>query len=50
MLEMGQSEPWRVALRAMTGQTQMDASAIRDYFAPLQKWLDEQNKGKPVGW
>ena len=24
--------------------------AIRDYFAPLQKWLDEQNKGKPVGW
>ena len=29
---------------------QMDATAIRDYFAPLQKWLDEQNKGKPVGW
>jgi peptidyl-dipeptidase A len=28
----------------------MDASAIRDYFAPLQKWLDEQNQGKPVGW
>ncbi len=25
-------------------------SAIRDYFAALQKWLDEQNKGKPVGW
>ena len=35
---------------AMTGQRQMDATAIRDYFAPLQKWLDEQNKGKPVGW
>ena len=50
MLTMGVSEPWPVALRAMTGQTQMDASAIRDYFAPLQKWLDEQNKGKPVGW
>ena len=28
----------------------IDATAIRDYFAPLQKWLDEQNKGKPVGW
>jgi peptidyl-dipeptidase A len=50
MLEVGQSRPWPVALRALTGQTQMDATAIRDYFAPLQKWLDEQNKGKPVGW
>jgi len=28
----------------------MDATAIKDYFAPLQKWLDEQNKGKAVGW
>jgi hypothetical protein len=28
----------------------MDATAILDYFAPLQKWLDEQNRGKPVGW
>jgi peptidyl-dipeptidase A len=50
MLEMGQSRPWPDALEALTGQRQMDATAIRDYFAPLQKWLDEQNKGKPVGW
>jgi peptidyl-dipeptidase A len=50
MLEMGQSRPWPDALEALTGQRQMDASAIRDYFAPLQKWLDEQNQGKPVGW
>jgi peptidyl-dipeptidase A len=28
----------------------MDAAAIRDYFAPLQAWLDEQLKGQPVGW
>jgi len=21
-----------------------------DYFAPLKKWLDEQNQGRPVGW
>jgi hypothetical protein len=27
----------------------MDATAITDYFAPLKKWLDEQNNGKPVG-
>jgi peptidyl-dipeptidase A len=50
MLEMGQSRPWPDALEALTGQRQMDATAIRDYFAPLQKWLDEQNRGKPTGW
>jgi peptidyl-dipeptidase A len=50
MLAMGCSRPWPDALEAITGQRQMDATAIRDYFAPLQKWLDEQNKGKPTGW
>jgi peptidyl-dipeptidase A len=50
MLEMGLSRPWPDALEAITGQRQMDATAIRDYFAPLEKWLNEQNKGKPVGW
>jgi peptidyl-dipeptidase A len=50
MLEMGQSRPWQEALEKLAGTRQMDASAIRDYFAPLQKWLDEQNRGKPVGW
>ncbi|HUA60756.1 MAG TPA: M2 family metallopeptidase [Verrucomicrobiae bacterium] len=50
MLEMGQSQPWQDALEKIAGTRQMDANAIRDYFAPLQKWLDEQNQGKPVGW
>jgi peptidyl-dipeptidase A len=50
MLEMGQSKPWQDALEKIAGTREMDASAIRDYFAPLQKWLDEQNQGKPVGW
>ena len=50
MLAMGQSRPWPDALEAMTGQRRMDASALLDYFAPLQKWLDEQNRGKKVGW
>ena len=50
MLEMGQSRPWQDALEQIAGTRQMDASAIRDYFAPLQKWLDEQNRGKPSGW
>jgi len=50
MLEMGQSQPWQDALEKIAGTRQMDASAIRDYFAPLQKWLDQQNQGKPSGW
>jgi peptidyl-dipeptidase A len=50
MLEMGQSKPWPDALEALTGQRQMDATALLDYFAPLQKWLDEQNKGQKSGW
>jgi peptidyl-dipeptidase A len=50
MLEMGLSRPWQDALEKVAGTKQMDASAIRDYFAPLQKWLDVQNAVKPVGW
>ena len=50
MLEMGQSRPWPDALEAITGQRQMDAGAIVEYFAPLKKWLDEQNAGVPLGW
>jgi len=50
MLEMGQSRPWPDALEALTGERQMDASAILDYFAPLKQWLDQQNKGHHAGW
>jgi peptidyl-dipeptidase A len=52
MLEMGKSRPWQEAFEALTGEKQMDASAILDYFAPLKAWLDEQNKksSAKVGW
>jgi len=43
MLAMGLSRPWPEALKAMTGEDKMDATAIIDYFAPLKTWLDEQN-------
>jgi peptidyl-dipeptidase A len=46
MLAMGQSKPWPEALKAMTGEDKMDATAIIDYFAPLKQWLDEQNAKK----
>jgi peptidyl-dipeptidase A len=50
MLAMGQSKPWPDALEALTGERQTDAGALLEYFAPLKQWLDEQNKGKKVGW
>ena len=52
MLSMGLSKPWPEALEALTGEKQMDATALADYFAPLKVWLDEQNRKNnyPVGW
>ena len=50
MLEMGQSKPWPEELEVITGSRQIDAGALLEYFAPLQKWLDEQNKGQKLGW
>jgi peptidyl-dipeptidase A len=50
MLAMGQSRPWPEALKVITGQEQMDATAIIDYFAPLKTWLDQQNKSQKCGW
>ena len=52
MLAMGKSRPWPEALEALTGEKQMDATAILDYFAPLKRWLDDQNKknGVKVDW
>ncbi len=50
MLSMGMSKPWPQALKAMSGETTMDATALLEYFAPLQQWLDIQNKGRSCGW
>lgn len=52
MLSMGLSKPWPEALETLTGETQMDATALAEYFAPLKTWLDEQNQKNhyAVGW
>jgi peptidyl-dipeptidase A len=28
----------------------MEASALIEYFAPLQAWLKQQNEGQTCGW
>lgn len=50
MLEMGASRPWPDALAALSGERQADAGALIEYFAPLHRWLKEQNKGETCGW
>ncbi len=48
MLEMGSSQPWQQAYKVLTGNEQMDATAILDYFAPLHTWLKNKNQGKTM--
>jgi peptidyl-dipeptidase A len=50
MMRLGASRPWPEALRALTGEDAMDASAIIDYFKPLLDRLAAQNQGKTCGW
>jgi peptidyl-dipeptidase A len=50
MMEMGRSRPWQDALEALTGQREVDATAIVDYYQPLMDWLEEQNAGRSCGW
>ncbi len=49
-LEMGTSREWPDALETLTGDRRMDSRGLLEYFAPLQQWLDEQNRTSPVGW
>ncbi|XP_072156019.1 angiotensin-converting enzyme isoform X2 [Bemisia tabaci] len=52
MLRLGSSVPWQKAMEIMTGQGKMDASALLQYFSPLQQYLERENKrtGEYIGW
>jgi peptidyl-dipeptidase A len=50
MLALGASRPWPEAMQVMTGQREADATALLDYFAPLRRWLEGQNRGRRCGW
>ena len=49
-LAMGSSHEWPDALEVLTGERRMESKGLLEYFAPLQRWLDEQNRSSPVGW
>ncbi|KAF4530685.1 hypothetical protein B566_EDAN004924 [Ephemera danica] len=52
MLQLGASKPWPDAMEIVTGQRHMDATAVREYFAPLETWLAAENErtGEYLGW
>lgn len=52
MLQLGSSKPWPDVLEIMTGQRKLDASAMLEYFKPLQDWLIKENTKMEVtvGW
>ena len=50
MLSKGASQPWQSTMKELTGSEKMDASAVLEYFKPLQGWLTQQNEGKTCGW
>lgn len=52
MLSLGNSKPWPEALEIMTGSRKMEASAMIEYFKPLQDWLEKKNAetGAHIGW
>ncbi|XP_050313314.1 angiotensin-converting enzyme [Anthonomus grandis grandis] len=52
LMEKGSSQSWRDVLFQATGESRLDGSAIREYFAPLEDWLRNENlrTGEFVGW
>ncbi len=49
IMEKGATEDWRKVMKEATGE-EFSTRAMLDYYAPLMKWLEEQNKGRPIGW
>ncbi|XP_021364030.1 angiotensin-converting enzyme-like [Mizuhopecten yessoensis] len=50
MLAMGSSQPWQEAMEKITGQREMNAEPLMEYFKPLTDWLREQNQNDTIGW
>ena len=49
-MAMGESTEWQNAFENITGSRELSGKSILNYYAPLKKWLDEQNKDRTCGW
>ncbi|XP_070558526.1 angiotensin-converting enzyme-like [Ptychodera flava] len=52
MLKLGSSLPWPEAMEAITGQRDMSAEPLMEFFEPLIDWLKAENEknGDIIGW
>ena len=48
-MEKGATADWRQVLKEATGE-EFSTRAMLEYYAPLLKWLEAQNKGRAIGW
>ena len=48
ILKKGGTEDWRKVLKEATGED-ISTRTMMDYFKPLIRWLEEQNKGRQIG-
>jgi hypothetical protein len=49
ILKKGATKDWRKVLKEATGED-ISTRAMMEYFKPLMSWLEEQNKGRQIGW
>src|SRR5436190_11155683 len=49
ILKKGGTEDWRKVLKEATGED-ISTRAMMEYFKPLMSRLEEQNKGRQIGW
>lgn len=49
LLRLGATRDWREVLREKTGE-EVSTRAMLEYFEPLVAYLEEENRGRQVGW
>ena len=48
-LKKSATKDWRKVLKEATGED-ISTRAMMEYFKPLMSSLEEQNKGRQIGW
>ena len=49
IMKQGATKDWRKVIKEATGE-EFSGKPMLEYFEPLTKYLQEQNKGRAVGW
>ncbi len=49
LMALGATRPWREVIREATGE-ELSSRALASYFQSLEKWLDKELRGQPIGW